>query len=226
MQKLLFGAALTSALFATSAMAQDGGFYVAGELGAVISSETEQTYTPGATPGSTGAVSSEHDLGFSGAGFVGYDFGAIRVELEAGYLTAGVDEVSSSFSTGGGLIAGAQGASGDVSTRYVMTNGAWDMSGPRDFTFFVGGGLGAAQLKVSDLTTSAGVALLDDEDDNWLFAWQAFGGVRKSLMSNLDLQLRYRYFNVDDAEMTGLSGRVVGADFSAHSVAIGLSYNF
>lgn len=226
MRKILFGAAFSSALIAAPAMAQESGFYVGGELGALVSSETEQTYTPGATPGTTGAISSDHDLGFSGAAFVGYDFGPVRVELEASYLSAEVDEVNSSFAVGGGLLAGGQGASGDVSARSVMANGAWDIAGPAGLTFFVGGGVGLAQVKVSDLTTSGGAVLLDDEDDDWLFAWQVGGGVRKALTSTLDAHVRYRYFNVDDADMIGLSGRVVAADFSAHALAVGLTFNF
>ena len=226
MRKILFGAAFSSALIAAPALAQEGRFYVGGELGALVSSETDQTYTPGAAPGSAGAISTEHDLGFSGAAFAGYDFGPIRVELEASYFSVDVDEVSSSFAAGGGLIVGSQGASGDVSARAVMANGAWDIGGPAGLTFFVGGGVGLAQVKVSGLTTSGGAVLLDDEDDDWLFAWQVSGGVRKALTSNLDAHVRYRYFNVDDADMIGLSGRVVAADFSAHALSVGLSLNF
>lgn len=226
MRKIVFGAALSSALIASPAFAQERGFYVGGELGAVISSETEQQYTPGATPGSTGAVSTEQEMGFAGAAFAGYDLGAVRIELEASHQSSGVEEVSSSFATGGGLVAGTQAAEGDVSARAVMVNGAWDIGGYESFSFFVGGGAGAAKLKVSDLSTSAGVTLLDDEPEDWLFAWQAVGGVRRALTDNIDAHIRYRYFNVDDGEMVGLSGRAVNADFSSHSVALGLSLRF
>ena len=225
MRKIVVGAALSSALLVAPAMAQDSGLFAGGELGAVISSETDQQYTPGGVIGSTGTISTDHDLGYTASAFLGYDFGAIRIELEAGYQSAGVDEVSSSFSTVSGLTTGAQSADGDVSVRSVMANGMWDFSGDR-FTFFLGGGAGGAQLKVSGLETDAGVDLLDDKSGDWLFAWQGIAGVRKSLTTNLDAHLRYRYFNVDDAEMVGFSGRVVDADFSSHSLAVGLTLNF
>lgn len=226
MRKIVLGAALSSALLVAPAMAQDSSFFVGGELGALISSETDQQYTPGATAGSTGSISSEHDLGYTGSAFFGYDFGALRVELEAGYQSAGIDEVKSSFATPGGLVSGTQPAEGDVSVRAIMANGMWDFSGAEGFTFFVGGGAGGAQLKVSGLTTATDVELLDDKSGSWLFAWQGIAGVRKSLTDNLDAHLRYRYFNVDEAEMIGLGGRVVEADFSSHTLALGLTLNF
>lgn len=225
--KMVVGAALSSALIALPAAAQERGFYIGGELGAVVSSETEQQYTPGATVGTTGNISTDHEIGFSGAAFAGYDFGPVRIEAEAGHQSADVEKVSSSFARAGGdLVTGSQSASGDVSARTVMLNGIWDAGDFGGFSFFLGGGVGAAKLKVSDLTTAGGAELLDDKDEDWLFAWQGLGGVRKALSANVDAHVRYRYMKVDEAEMVGLAGRAVTADFSSHSVALGLTLKF
>ncbi|OZB17606.1 MAG: hypothetical protein B7X53_05765 [Hyphomonas sp. 34-62-18] len=225
--RIVLGAALSSALIAVPAAAQESGFYIGGELGAVISADSEQEYTPGATPGTTGSVSTDHELGFSGAAFAGYDFGMIRVEAEAGYQSSRVDKVNSSFAAGAGtLAAGSQSASGDVTAQSVLLNGIWDAGEFEGVSFFFGGGAGAAKVKVSDLTTAGGATLLDDKSEDWLFAWQAIAGVRKSLSDNVDVHVRYRYLNVDETELTGLSGRAVTADFSSHALAAGLTFRF
>lgn len=225
--RMVLGAALASALIAVPAVAQESGFYVGGELGAIVSADTEQQYTPGGTVGTTGSLSTDHELGFSGAAFAGYDFGMIRVEAEAGYQSSGIDKVNSSFAAGAGtLAAGSQSASGDVTAQSVMLNGIWDAGEFEGVSFFLGGGAGMAKLKVSDLTTAGGATLLDDEAEDWLFAWQGIAGVRKALSANLDAHVRYRYMKVDEAEMVGLSGRAVTADFSSHTLAAGLTFKF
>lgn len=226
MRKIAVLTALSSTLIACPAFAQDSGFYAGGELGGVISSETDATYTPGATVGSTGAVSSDHELGFTGSAFAGYNFGAIRVEVEAGFLSADVKELSSNFAAGVNLAAGSQDADGEVSAQTIMANGTIDVGSFSDFTFFVGGGAGLAQLKVSGMQAASGSSPVLDDKDDWRFAWQGIAGVRKPLAANIDAHVRYRYFTVDDAEMVGLSGRVVEAELTAHSLTAGVSYRF
>lgn len=216
-----------SSVITCPAFAQNTGFYVAGELGAVISAESEQTYTPGTVAGSTGAISTDHDLGFGGGALAGYDFGAFRVEAEAAYLTAGIDKLTSNFATGGGLATGSQDSDGDIRAQILMANAMADFVGLQDFSFFAGGGIGVAKLKVSEMTAANGAfVVLDDEDSDWRSAWQLFAGVRKPLTSNIDAHLRYRYLNTEDFEMTGMGGRVVNADFTAHTLTAGVSFSF
>ncbi len=226
MRRLAVLASLSSTLVATPALAQESGVYLAGELGALLSSETDQTYTPGATVGSTGSVSTDHDLGFTGSAALGYRFGAFRVELEAGLQSADVDKVTSNFGSGVTLAAGSQDADGEISARTLMANATFDVASLSDFTFFVGGGAGVADLKVSGLVTATGSnPVLDDKDDR-RFAWQGILGVRKPLTSNIDVHVRYRYFSMDDAEMVGFSGRAVTAEFTSHALLAGGSYRF
>jgi OOP family OmpA-OmpF porin len=226
MRKLAALASLTSTLVALPAFAQESGLYVGGELGVLVSSETDQTYTPGATVGSTGGVSTDHDLGFTGSASVGYRFGAFRVEIEAGFQSADVDKVKSNFASGVTLASGSQDADGEISARTLMANATFDVGSFSDFTFFVGGGAGVADLKVSGLVTATGSSpVLDDKDDR-RFAWQGTAGVRKPLASNIDMHVRYRYFSIDDAEMVGFAGRSVTAEFTSHALLAGASYRF
>jgi len=217
-------ALLSSTLAVAPAFAQEGGFYAGADLGAVISAETDQDYVPGSTVGSTGNISTDHEIGLTGSAFVGYRFGAIRVEAEAGYLSADIDGLTSNFILPGG-VTGSQSSIGEVSAQTFMANATVDVGQFSDFTFFVGGGAGVAKLKVSEMTSSTGTIVLDDESD-WKSAWQASIGVRKPLATNIDLQVRYRYFDVDDAEMTGFGGRTVTAGLTAHSIVGGVTFNF
>jgi opacity protein-like surface antigen len=108
-----------------------------------------------------------------------------------------------------------------------MANALLNIGSFNDFTFFAGAGAGLAQMKASGLkATAAPGPLLDDKDDDWHSAWQGIIGVRKPLASNIDLHVRYRYFNMEEAEMIGQGGRVVEIDLSGHLLAAGATYNF
>ena len=226
MRGLAIAGMFTTALIGCPAFAQETGLYVGGHLGAVVSAETDQDYTPGAGAGTTGNISTDHELGVDGSAFVGYDFGAFRVEAEAGYMSAGIEGFTSNFLTPGPTAAGSHSASGDVKARRVMVNAMFDVGGFNDFAFFIGGGAGVAKFEVSGMASSGSSAALDDEDSDWRFAWQGIAGVRKPLTSNIDAHVRYRYFNVSDAEMTGFGGRAVTTELTTHSVEAGITFNF
>lgn len=220
-------ALLSSTLIAAPAFAQDTGFYVGGELGATIATETDQTYTPAVGAGTTGSVSTEHDLGLAGSAFAGYDFGDFRLEAEAGYIAADIDELTNNFPVPGPTPAGAYPAGGEASAQLYMANAMADFGGFQDFAFFAGGGAGVAKLKVSEMTANNSASVvLDDEDRDWRTAWQLFAGVRKPLTSSIDAHVRYRYLNIDDAELVGFGGRAITASVTSHTLTAGLSFNF
>src|SRR5690606_36368375 len=108
------------------------GLYVGGHLGAVVPAETDQTYTPGTTAGTTGNISTEHELGFDGSAFAGYDFGTFRVEAEAGYMSTDIDGFTSNFATPGPTAAGSHSAIGDVKARRIIANAMLDVGGFSD----------------------------------------------------------------------------------------------
>lgn len=222
-------AGLSSLLLAGSALAEGGHFYAGIDLGAVLSSESEQTYIPGLGAGSTGHVTTGHELGFSASAVYGYDFGWVRAEIEAGYVSADVDEVTTDFPLPGSSSPadiGSFSAEGDVAAQTFMANLIFDVGVVSDFTFFVGGGAGVAQLDFSALARSSSGAFLDDDNDEWLFAWQAMAGVRKPLSEKIDIHVRYRYISVDETELIGFGGRVVYPGFTAHAVSAGITFNF
>lgn len=227
MRATLWMVAVASAAIACPAWAQDRGFYLGGEVGLVASSGLDLTFTPGSTAGTDGRIDLDHKRGFGGGVFAGYDFGRIRLEAEGARLGADVDEVTSDWSHAGGLVVGTQSAEGDVRARSALLNLLVDFGDEDGISFFVGGGVGRTKVEVSGMALSqGGSVLLDDEDADWRSSWQAVAGIRKTFSEHLELQVRYRYLDVDDVEMTGLAGRVVTGTMTAHAVTAGLAYRF
>ncbi len=75
----------------------------------------------------------ELDAGFGGLVRVGYDFGAIRIDVEGSARSLDVDSVS-----------GATGGAGDVDLYTVMINGTWDIATGGAVTPYISLGAGAA----------------------------------------------------------------------------------
>jgi len=228
MRKLAIAAALSTTVLAGPALARDGAWYVGGDFGPMIVEDTDANFTPGATASTTGALTIGFDEGFDGSGFVGYDFGAFRLEAEVSYKQADVEEIitsnlvvpgdrpASGFFTGG---------NGDVSVLSGMVNGLLDFGDDDGLSGFVGGGVGLARVDINGVTAFANTAPIFDDSDT-RFAWQILAGVRQALTPNIDLHLKYRFFNVDDLEMAGFGGRAVNADLRTHSLLGGITFNF
>src|SRR3954467_448087 len=124
MRKLAIAVALSSTLLATPAFARDGAWYVGGEFGAMI---VEDINVDVGTVNNAWTIN--HEYGYDGGLFVGYDLGAFRIEGEVsykkadidGYLTAGVPagQGNRTFTTQGA-------ADGTTSALSFMINGMLD----------------------------------------------------------------------------------------------------
>ncbi len=226
MRKLAIAVALSTTVLAGPALARDGAWYLGGEFGPMIVEDLDANFTPGATAGSTSTVGVDFDEGFDGGAFVGYDFGAFRLEAEVAYKNADVDEIETGFAVPGTSRAGFfSGGLGDVSVLSGMVNGLLDFGDDDGLSGFVGGGVGLARVDVNNVTafTNTG-AIFDDSDTR--FAWQIIAGVRQALTRNIDLHLKYRLLSVDNLEMVGFGGRAVNFDYRSHSLLGGITFNF
>jgi outer membrane protein OmpA-like peptidoglycan-associated protein/opacity protein-like surface antigen len=228
MRKLAIAAALSTTVLAGPALARDGAWYVGGEFGPMIVEDSEAQFTPGTTAGSTGTVQVGFDEGFDGAGFVGYDFGAFRIEAEVSYKQADTEELI----TNGIVLPGTTGTTGlftggngDVSVLAGMVNGLLDFGDEDGLSGFAGGGVGIARVDVNGISAFTNTAAVFDDSDT-RFAWQVVAGVRQALTPNIDIHLKYRFFNVDDLEMVGFGGRTVNTDLRTHSLLGGITFNF
>src|SRR5215470_14049056 len=169
------------------ASARNGAWYVGGDFGGMILEDQSFIIPEGRVERSFFLLN--HDYGFDGSAFVGYDLGAFRLEAETSYKRAGVRATAP---VGGGPVFG---ASGSTSALSFMVNGLLDFGDDDGISGFVGGGVGVARVDYHNVRAfSNEAAFLDDSDTR--FAWQVIAGVRQAVTSNVDIGLKYRMFNV------------------------------
>ncbi|WP_255254695.1 outer membrane protein, partial [Novosphingobium sp. Chol11] len=217
MRKLALAAALATSALATPALARDDSWYIGIESGVTIVEDQDITFSPGFDPftgaptASTTLENVDYHKGWDADAVIGYDFGGFRLEAEAGYKRAKVDLDNSQFG-------------GSVSALSFMLNGLLDFGSDDGLQGFVGGGVGVSRAKLAN-------DLVNDSDTG--FAWQALAGIRYPLTNNLDVSLKYRFFNQDDINLVpayttavGVAGGDVETKLRTHSLLLGLTYNF
>ncbi len=227
MRKLAVTLALATTALSTPALARDDAWYVGVEGGAMLVEDID--WDVGATIDSTTV---DHRAGFDVGGTVGYDLGAVRLEAEVGYRAANVTGLRSTTTfpvvTGAGatVLAPAgtyDGAGGRTSALSFMVNALWDFGDDDGIQGFVGPGLGVARVK-SRLALNTNGNGLDDSDT--VVAWQAVAGVRAPINDNIDVTLKYRFFNAPGVELVDAAGRDWYGRFRSHSILGGLTFNF
>jgi len=228
MRKLAIAMALSSTVLAAPALARDGAPYVGAEFGAMIVEDIE--FDIGTTQN---ALEIDHDYGYDGAIFAGYDLGTFRVEIEASQKRADVDAIQ----TGAAINAFGRNsrnfdpAVGRTKIQSIMLNGlidfgddGWDggVSG------FIGGGVGLARTRLTAGAFENQPDVIDDRDSS-SFAWQVVAGVRQALTPNVDATLKYRFFNTKpDFEGSAFPGFIgeTNPKIRTHSILGGLTFNF
>ncbi len=223
MRKLAIAVALSTTVLAGPALARDGAWYVGGDFGAMIVEDVDLTFDADNT---NRLVSIDHDYGFDGALFVGYDLGAVRLEAEVAYKSAELESFNSQLTLPTNRAPGFFDAGGgETNVLSGMINATLDFGDEDGLSGFIGGGAGIARVDFSNLRAfSNRDAFLDDSDTR--FAWQAVAGIRQALNRNVDLTLRYRFFNVEDVQTVGFNGQTVDARFRSHSLLGGITFNF
>ena len=229
MRKLAIALALSSTLLATPAFARDGAWYVGGDFGAMIAEDTNVD-----VPGTDDAVILNYEYGYDGALFVGYDLGGFRLEAEVAYKKADVEGFNTAIQLPGeGPIFPTfrDFAGGSTTALSFMINGMLDFGDDDGISGFVGGGIGMARVKMNNVRVfDNSPAFLDDSDSR--LAWQLLAGVRQAISDNIDVTVRYRFFNVDKLEYVlrrgGAGGVANDAEtrFRSHSILGGITFNF
>lgn len=145
------------------------------------------------------------DLGYDVGGALGYRFADFfGVEGEIAYRSNDID---------GGVVAGAPfSADGDLNALSFMANGVFTAPSGYGFTPYVGAGAGAARIG-------------GDGDHDVVFAYQAFGGVKRQLTDRLSAGVEYRYFGADSPTFSNAIGSIE-TDYSAHNVNFVLTRSF
>ncbi|NKB48922.1 MAG: outer membrane beta-barrel protein [Alphaproteobacteria bacterium] len=206
-------AALTVAFGSTSAVAQESsstrffqGLYLSGAVGA------HQTADADVSGGSIN-VESETDTGFAGLVGLGLQLGATnwRTELEGGFRESSIENISGASATG------------DVDVLSFMGNVFYDIELTNSLDFYLGGGLGLADVDVSN-AASFGGATIDENDMGW--AWQLGAGAALALNDRLKLTLDYRFLNIEDLDFpTSPSLGELDMESRDHAIFVGLRFN-
>jgi opacity protein-like surface antigen len=120
----------------------------------------------------------------------------------------------------------------------ALLNGYLDLGTWHGITPFVGAGVGAANVKISDFTdigdTVDSVAF-GSAQDQWNFAWAAYAGLAFDITDAFSVELAYRFLDVGDAK----SGDLVAydgtntidnpmefKDITSHDIKLGVRYTF
>src|SRR5690606_36321309 len=201
MRKLFIGFALATSMLANPAMARDGSVYAGIEGGVLFGDSLDVDFDADGDEiigdDEVDLFTLDTDRGWDVDGVLGYDFGNFRLEAEAGYKTADVDRLESSagFDLDPSTPAVDTGfdVDGDISIKSLMVNALADFGPDDGAQFYVGGGFGRAWANLDGAVAEVG-PFIDDSDSSW--AWQLIAGARFAVSQNVDLGLKYRYFNV------------------------------
>jgi opacity protein-like surface antigen len=200
MRKMIIAAAIAGATVAASAQAETYGKLFGG---AVYGGDHD---IAAAIPGiGTGFGELDTDTGFVAGGAYGVnasDF--LSFEGELAYRSNNIDS---------GVVAGVPfDGDGDLNALSFMGNAILKAPGANGFTPYAGAGAG-------------GVRLAAVNDDDIVFAYQAFGGVSKDVSSNVSAGLEYRYLDANEATLTDSLG-AINTEYDSHSVNLVLTRRF
>ncbi len=237
---------------ASPAMAQDGGPYVGVEGGVAFPRSTDYDVSAtrvqtvptgngllGQTVTTTNTLyrngfNADYKTALDVDAIAGYDFGFLRIEGELGYKRTRVRNFSASNSlladTNTAPISGAAASSFPFGSRTSVLSGMADALLDYNLTpkvrIYAGGGAGRARVET-----------LGGRDNSW--AYQGIAGASTSIAPNLELGLKYRYFQTERLHFNGTasfadatSGATSVSRFSdngkfrSNSVLVSLIYSF
>ena len=164
------------------------------------------------------AVTIDHNLGFDVDLTAGYDFGLVRAEAEVAYKRASIDEVqlATDFFASTNPTEPYD-ANGRVSVLSIMGNVLFDFGDEDGWSGFLGAGLGFAKVKYNADVAVGPQFDVGFSDSDGTIAWQILAGIRKSISPNIDLGLKYRFFNAPRLKFQGGDGSELSGRFRSHS---------
>ena len=224
MRKLAIAVALASTAMATPAVARDHSFYAGLEGGGMIVEDMHLGYTD-ANLNIDDAYRVNFGTGYDIDAVAGYDFGFVRLEGELAYKHAGVDSVNIIDSRIGPISGMAEG--GRVNVLSGMVNALLDFGPDDGLQGYIGGGVGLANIKLSAATGTTGTPSFSASDSR--VAMQAIAGVRYPVSQNIDIGLKYRFFNMQHAKFDGRTAGVpfvFKGNYRSSSLMLSLLYNF
>jgi opacity protein-like surface antigen len=122
-------------------------------------------------------------------------------------------------------------ASGDTTAKIQATtalfNGYLDLGTWYRVTPYIGAGVGAAYVHLSDYTSTGAPFVGDTGRDQWKFAWAGMAGVAFPIARNMLIDVGYRYLNIGDVSTgSNATGQMTFKNLAAHEARIGLRWCF
>ena len=229
MRNVTVAIVLATTALAGPALARDKAWYVGIEGGGLLAEDYRFDLRDAAGSRQANAIRLNHQAGFDVDGNVGYDFGLLRTEFEVGYKQVNIDTltVNANASPFTNLIAPGvyPGAYGRSKALSFMANAMLDVGDENGWSAFAGGGVGVARVEVSKLRQFRQQPTVVDDSDTH-FAWQIVAGARRHITDNVDIGIKYRFFNVPDLKFRTINGLELNDRFRTHSLLLTLAYNF
>jgi outer membrane protein OmpA-like peptidoglycan-associated protein len=117
---------------------------------------------------------------------------------------------------------------GSINSLGLMANLLYDFKNVSRWTPYIGGGIGAADVKLDGVGIPT-LSPLTFSNSTWEFAYQAIGGVKYNWSPNWSVGLDYRYFaTLNPTFSTTIGGVPVSAKtkYNTHNVMLGIAYHF
>jgi opacity protein-like surface antigen len=150
-------------------------------------------------------------------GALGYRFPSFRVEANLSYRESDAEELS---------IEGVDfDGDGEASALVGLVNAYYDLDLGLPLRPYIGGGVGAAYLRLD-----TGDAPVDVDDDTGALAWNLAAGVGYDVTESVTLTAGYRYLRLEGTDVSGdvigFDGDVDIDDIELHEVLLGVRYTF
>jgi opacity protein-like surface antigen len=191
------------------------GWYLRGDIGYRFNNDVDKVESLGLTP-------SVHDARLKdswaiGGGF-GYKWEWLRSDLTVDY------GAKAKFSADSGLQANDFKAKIDNVTGLLNVYG--DLGTWWGFTPYIGAGLGATRLEVSDFVVASSGVADAGRSDQWNFAWAYMAGISYRLSGNFHIDVGYRHVNMGDVTSgkDSLENQIKFKKLSTDEVRIGFRY--
>jgi len=218
------GLAAAAAVLVMGAAQANAQVYVSVNGGMSIMNDADATDT---FTGGSGSGSIEHDNGYALTGAIGTTWGPVRIEGELGYRANDLDSlnVTSLTLAGVGTFSGLATASldGDVSALTGMANVWYDIPTGTNWTPFLGGGIGFANVNMEINHVGTVATSLDDSDT--VFAYQFGAGIGYKVSPQSTVTLSYRFLGTSDTEFS-VGSETIESEYQNHSILLGLNYTF
>ncbi|ADZ69359.1 outer membrane protein [Polymorphum gilvum] len=209
-----------------------GGWYLRGDIGYKLYEEPKGSFNDPVVGNLRFRSNELDDAWMIGAG-VGYKFtDYFRADLTVDYETpAGYKGLAPCAPCFGSYSV----ETADIDVWTVMLNGYVDIGTWYNITPYVGAGIGAAWVNVSNVkSTNPGAATTsyDGSHSQWNLAWALMAGASYAVTPNWSIDAGYRYKNLGDAKSVKLhnvgtgQSRVKYKDLTAHEIRLGVRYNF